>query len=120
MINCERCGASTPGIFLNTENGVVALCPKCSGTTGYCATCAHGPSCRFEADSSITEPKIITKSTVIQTPNGPMQMQQQVRNPAREEKTCYECPCWAKEDKVCNAMDAHTCENYQLTTFWRR
>ena len=68
------------------------ICPNCHHSRSVCGSCIHSTTCLFE-----TDPDPMPKVVVQQMRNGNTVIQQQVRNPAREEKFCKNCKCYNEE-----------------------
>lgn len=83
---CNSAIAPQSVIFADTN----ILCPSCYSKKNTCLSCSNAESCAFEEDTSCDLPK-----TIIHTRRqGPMVIQEQVRNPERATKLCSSCPCY--------------------------
>lgn len=93
LTKCSKCGVT---IIRNSEIfycGEHTLCLRCQSQHGYCETCRNASTCSFETDPSPI-PKVITQ----QIQQGPMIIQQQIRNPERIKITCANnCKCYDSE-----------------------
>ena len=90
---CEFCGK-----YLTSEQVIIVenkiICDSCLKLLSTCKGCKNSIiACRFEQDRSVAETPYIVQT---QRVNGG-QIQQQVRNPARIEKTCKLCKCFNGE-----------------------
>jgi hypothetical protein len=89
LIICDFCGnAMLPNQATVEPNGHIS-CPRCAQLNSACGSCSHATECLFETDPSPL-PKVVVQTVR----NGNMTIQQQVRNPAREEITCKKCNCY--------------------------
>lgn len=90
---CEFCGKYLiPEQVIITDNKFV--CESCLALLSTCRGCRNSiTACRFAKDSSVTEPFYTVQT---QRVSGG-QVQRQIKNPARIEKTCKLCKCFNGE-----------------------
>lgn len=109
LLTCDICGRQ----FLSSQATIEAhtgkvICPACAQYMMACGSCQFSEGCAFETDPSPL-PKV-----VIQTiQQGNMMIQQQVRNPAREEITCKKCKCY-NEEFHCMRTCLSRCSNFTI------
>ena len=109
---CEICKAHLPKEAVCWEKGTNSyhiVCSQCSSTMGKCNNCANSSICRFQQDNTIAAPLYVTQ-TIQQ---GPMITQQQVKNPARIQQTCINCPCYISDE--CQRSNNGSCEKYSCS-----
>lgn len=108
---CTICHQKKEGIYLwyDEEYTVYCpICPTCFAKIGTCDTCTYGNICELMTDQS--EPPYVMQ-TVRQ---GPMIMQQQVKNPNLIARHCNKC-CCSFDGKTCNKENEDiTCNNWKL------
>lgn len=107
LIPCDICGNLIPTTQVVYDDGKV-ICPGCHTTRSICGSCIHSATCLFA-----TDPDPIPKVVVQQMRNGNTVIQQQVRNPAREEKFCKNCKCY-NEEFHCMRPFLSRCSNFMI------
>lgn len=109
LLTCDICGKQylPRGATVEVHSGKV-ICPTCAQQMAACGACAHSKICTFE-----TDPSPIPKIVVQTVQQGNMRIQQQVRNPAREEITCKNCKCY-NEEYHCMRTFLSRCVNFTI------
>lgn len=109
LFTCEMCGSKylPHKATIEAHTGKV-ICPTCAQFMAACGSCQFSEGCAFETDPSPL-PKVITQ-TIQQ---GNMRIQQQIRNPAREEITCKNCKCY-NETNHCMRPFLSRCVNFTI------
>lgn len=106
LLICDFCGnAMLPNQATIEESGRIS-CQQCARQLSVCGSCSHATVCLFESDPSPL-PKVVVQTVR----NGNMTIQQQVRNPAREEITCKKCNCY-NDDWHCMRSFHSRCANF--------
>lgn len=111
LTRCTICGGTILDrpIIDTDEQGSYYLCGQCYAGLETCATCRYGGQCAFQTDASCQEPPFVMS----QQRQGNMVVQQQIKNPARVEKTCAQgCVCYSPTLGCCR--ERGTCENYKI------
>lgn len=106
---CEICGnhiATTNVVWEKGDISYHTICAKCSSAIGTCNICKTFTTCVFETDNTIPEPPYIMH----QMRQGQTIIQQQVKNPARIQRTCINCCCYKSGE--CQRQDGNSCEKY--------
>lgn len=110
LFTCTNCGgAAYPSVtWAQNDNGDWnALCDNCAANIGSCPTCANAAYCAFESDP-VALPKMVVK--IIR--QGNTQIQTQIPNPERVDKTCREkCKCFDPENGC--QRQSHFCGNWR-------
>ncbi len=118
---CDVCGQPIPigGILQYDEEHecYARLCGQC-GAAPTCATCHYHDGCRFEKDTSCSEPPYI----MVQQRQGNAIIQSQQLNPKRVQATCAQgCPCFWEDGlddgNFCLGKIGCGCKTYKLK--WR-
>ena len=100
--DCDICGNIATTYNLNEENEWNFYCDSCTQALSTCGTCSNRNICPFEQDTSISLPKMVTK--VIR--QGSSQIQTQVPNAERIDKTCKaKCKCFNSENGCCKQIN---------------
>ena len=103
-MECSYCG--NPDAPVVNQEGTEFYCLRCKDLFGTCAMCVNAEICPFQT-SDIDIPPIVMQ-TIRQ---GPVTMQQQIKNPDRIRETCQKlCPCF-HEEFAC-LKENGTCGNY--------
>lgn len=115
---CSSCGnLALNQTFLQYDeerNNYALLCAEC-GNASPCVTCRYHDGCRFEKDTSCSEPPYI----MVQQRQGNAIIQSQQLNPKRVEATCRQgCPCFWEEGlddgNFCLGKMGCGCRSYKL------
>lgn len=84
---CIFCNNTDDLILIQTDNDVVAVCSEHYNVYYSCKFCRYSTQCGFAQDQS--EPAYVMK----QVQQGPMILQQQVKNPNLVQRHCSKCRC---------------------------
>lgn len=108
---CVVCHQKKEGMYLWLDDEYVSfysICPTCFNKMGTCETCINCNNCDLMNDHS-ESPYIM--QTVRQ---GPMIIQQQVKNPNLIARHCNKCHC-SFDGETCNKDDKDiACNNWKL------
>ena len=109
LFTCDICGRQylPHQATVEAHTGKV-ICPNCAQFMMACGSCKFSEGCAFDTDPSPI-PKVVMQ-TIQQ---GNMRIQQQVRNPAREEITCKKCKCY-NEEFHCMRTYLSRCSNFTI------
>lgn len=89
---CIICGATENLIIINNDDDIITVCQEHHDVYYSCQTCENLNKCEFKQDQS--EPPYIMQ----QVRQGPMVIQQQVKNPTLVQRHCPKCCCSSKID----------------------
>lgn len=85
------------------------ICPNCYNVLDTCVACQLNNDCEFENSTQCQEPLYVMKTMR----QGPMTVQQQVKNPERVHQTCeLTCKCYNHEEKYCSREEGY-CSYYK-------
>lgn len=110
---CVFCGETNGLILAEFNNQWYYICPDHLNVLYTCQACEHADTCGFKEDH--TEQQYVMR----QTRQGPMIVQQQVKNPSLITKHCATCHCAYGDAHNCFKEEFATspgCPNWQLKT----
>ena len=88
---CNYCG--NPASTVVDAATLCCACVRCAQYFNTCTMCIHARECDFE-----TNPSPLPKQVQQTTQQGPMVVQQIIKNPARIDISCRNgCPCFSEE-----------------------
>ena len=110
---CQKPLLPINSILIADNDKYIQICQSCYQQFYHtCHTCEYNEKCGFQLDTS-GKPKIVMQ-TIQQ---GPMVMQQQVKNPELVNQYCPNCQCYCSTENIGCLKDDNVgvnCANYTL------